>query len=390
MDHRTLFICLVVVLAVNTCAFLLLYLSERRLPSAGWIASAFACFTLGVGLGAARDYLSDFLSIVGGNALTLLGYVLVHRAVTEFVGLGARDRAQGIALVSFVVVASTWFTYVDPSLAARIILMGLAIAAQTSLTSVRLVSATRKTEVGDAARFLAGVLAAVAVLHAWRVTDALGQAQLTNMMNGSAAEALVLLALLVTTSGVAFGFIWMSGSRMHFMLHQQAHRDVLTGLLNRRGFLDVAPAQLLEPLATGQRQLLLYAHLDGLKQINDTAGHDAGDKTIVAVAHILREELRASDSLSRLGGDEFCALLRVNSASDGDAILSRLERRIQLFSESGDRGFVVGLSAATTDVTGMQLLALEDLLKEADKRMYEAKRNRSAADPVGGLAAAGG
>lgn len=376
MDHRTLFICLVTVLALNAGAFALLHLSERRLPSAGWIASAFACFTLGVGLGAARGHISDFLSIVAGNGFTLLGYVILHRAVTEFVGLGARDKVPGIALVSFVILASICFTYIDPSLAARIIVMGFAIAAQTSLTSVRLISATRGTEVWDAARFLAGVLAAVAVLNLWRVTDALGQKQLTNLMNGSTAEALVLLALLVTTSAVAFGFIWMSGSRMHFALHQQAHRDALTGLLNRRGFLKVASAQLVAPLAAGQRQLLLYADLDDLKQINDTAGHDAGDKTIAAVADILREELRATDSLARLGGDEFCALLRVNSASVGDVILNRLERRIQLFRERGDHGYAVGLSAAMTDVTGMQSLALEDLLKEADKLMYATKRSR--------------
>lgn len=319
----------------------------------------------------------------------MLGYAFLHRAVTEFLGLGGRDKGLSIALVITVIATFVWFAYVDPSLVTRIVLISVAVAVQTSLTSFRLITGTYGTELRDAGRFLAGVLAAVALLHLWRAIAVLGQEQLTSLMHGSATEALVLLALLVCTSAVAFGFIWMSGSRLHFVLHEQAHRDPLTGLLNRRGFLEIAPEQLLAPLPEGQRNLLLYADLDGLKQINDSAGHDAGDKVIIEVARAPQDELRMSDSLARLGGDEFCALLRVNSASVGDTILDRLERRIQRLHESGDHGCAVGLSAAVTDVTGMQSLAFEDLLKEADQRMYEVKRNRKASASLDPLAMAG-
>jgi diguanylate cyclase (GGDEF)-like protein len=93
------------------------------------------------------------------------------------------------------------------------------------------------------------------------------------------------------------------------LLESLAQEDALTGLLNRRGlFRDLARA-IAYRSRYGTPVALLLADLDGFKSINDQHGHEAGDRALVHVSGLLREHVRASDSVGRLGGDEFSVLL---------------------------------------------------------------------------------
>src|SRR5690606_30591217 len=81
--------------------------------------------------------------------------------------------------------------------------------------------------------------------------------------------------------------------------------DDLTGLYNRRGFLTLAERHLKLAIRKKAGLFLLFADLDGLKQINDTFGHLEGDRALVSAAQILRQSFRSADIIARLGGDEF-------------------------------------------------------------------------------------
>ncbi len=91
--------------------------------------------------------------------------------------------------------------------------------------------------------------------------------------------------------------------------------DELTGLLNRRGFTTIAQGHLRLASRTGQRFLLLFADVDGLKQINDTFGHHEGDLALARVSEVLRRTFRQSDVVARFGGDEFAILALAAIAS---------------------------------------------------------------------------
>jgi diguanylate cyclase (GGDEF)-like protein len=107
-------------------------------------------------------------------------------------------------------------------------------------------------------------------------------------------------------------------------LRELALVDPLTGLRNRRGFLEIAEHELQVCLRRGSATALLFIDVDGLKEVNDAHGHAVGDALLRDVADVLRSTTRESDLLSRVGGDEFCVLLTRDSALDGTVLLDRL------------------------------------------------------------------
>ena len=156
------------------------------------------------------------------------------------------------------------------------------------------------------------------------------------------------------------------------LAHQALH-DELTGLANRRLFmdrLDLAQARANRPDHTLG---LLFIDLDGFKAINDTLGHDAGDELLIAVAGRLRAHMRTTDTLARLGGDEFAVLCDdIAGPADAVEIAERLAGAVtQPFDVQGAPVTIaasIGIAMANA-TTG----SLADLLQRADTAMYQAK-----------------
>jgi len=160
-------------------------------------------------------------------------------------------------------------------------------------------------------------------------------------------------------------------------LHQRAETDDLTGVKNRRGFMEAAGASLQLAAHTGRIPALFFIDLNGLKQINDGLGHAEGDRAISDAAALLRSAFRASDIVARLGGDEFVVL--ATDASGHSAFLrERLDQSLKQFNEEAGRQYRLSMSVgiAEGDPAGEHTLA--SLLRKADERMYEAKELRRA------------
>ena len=159
-------------------------------------------------------------------------------------------------------------------------------------------------------------------------------------------------------------------------LEHMASFDMLTGLSNRRMFLDRLGQNLEIARRNGKRFALMYLDLDGFKQINDHYGHEAGDLVLKTAASRLRESVRISDSVGRMGGDEFTvALGTINHYEDAgrvaDKILEALRRPIIL--PDGTTGWIdasVGISVFPADGKDG-----DALMAAADDAMYEVKRN---------------
>ena len=112
-------------------------------------------------------------------------------------------------------------------------------------------------------------------------------------------------------------------------LRRLCHKDHLTGLANRRGFFAQAHQLLLVAERQRSSAALLYCDVDGLKTINDSAGHLAGDETLRRVAGALTATLRSSDVIARIGGDEFAALLVRTPVDNITHLQARLERTLR-------------------------------------------------------------
>lgn len=157
----------------------------------------------------------------------------------------------------------------------------------------------------------------------------------------------------------------------HAKLAEKARRDDLTGFLNRETLLG----ELSGIAQAGGNGVLLMIDADEFKVINDTHGHMVGDEALKAMAAAIGRTLRSRDLLGRMGGEEFAAILPAATLSEAEAAAERIRRAvagIDLRLEDGQDirlSVSIGLARFTDGTTPQQVL------READKRLYEAKRN---------------
>ncbi|GLH72990.1 hypothetical protein GETHLI_14920 [Geothrix limicola] len=162
--------------------------------------------------------------------------------------------------------------------------------------------------------------------------------------------------------------------RLQGQLEHLARHDQLTGLPNRFLFNDRLQQALLQAKRRGTRFAVLFLDLDEFKEVNDTLGHDAGDAVLVAAAERMSHCIRESDTLARMGGDEFTMLLtevqgRENVERIATTILASLAEPILV----GEQACAVGVSIGIALYPGHGETA-DALLSKADKALYEVKR----------------
>jgi len=160
---------------------------------------------------------------------------------------------------------------------------------------------------------------------------------------------------------------------LHQQLEFQAVTDPLTGLLNRRGFHQTVENLLLRGERTDSSWVLLYLDLDGFKRVNDSLGHDAGDRVLRWVSEQLKACLRPFDILARMGGDEFTALLDLEFPEQAAKIAEKLIERVSICQQIDGLDIALGASIgiATYPECGS---SLDGLMRASDIAMYEAKR----------------
>lgn len=169
------------------------------------------------------------------------------------------------------------------------------------------------------------------------------------------------------------------------MLMRQAMEDPLTGLNNRRAFVKQADFEIRRSNRSNTLMVVALADLDNFKAVNDTYGHDVGDKVIQHFSDTLQSSMRAGDVIGRIGGEEFGLVLPSTDQDSAQLILDRLCKNIeQSPCEYGSEGgkpkslnYTVSIGFVTK--TNSDQATIDDLLKKADKALYEAKekgRNR--------------
>lgn len=148
--------------------------------------------------------------------------------------------------------------------------------------------------------------------------------------------------------------------------------DQLTGLFNRIYFENE-----LERLGLSREYpvTIISVDLDGLKLVNDTVGHEQGDQLLIACAQVLKESLRNSDILARVGGDEFVALLPRTNSLTGEKIVERIHYQIESHNSSHQGKLPLNISLGISTAETADKL-LQDAFKEADDLMYRAKLHK--------------
>ena len=197
---------------------------------------------------------------------------------------------------------------------------------------------------------------------------------LPSMLTRSQAETIGALGAFVLAIVIRMaGATGEKKERAESQLAHQALHDMLTGLPNRAMFYDRTEAVLAGAVLDGSSTAVMLFDLDRFKEINDTMGHNYGDRVLTEVGPRVTSVLRAGDTLARLGGDEFCVLLpQVDGESDALQVANRIIAVLEFPFEV--EGTILGIEAscgismAPTDGRSAELL-----LQRADVAMYVAK-----------------
>lgn len=193
---------------------------------------------------------------------------------------------------------------------------------------------------------------------------------------GSAVTTLVTMVLLVV---VSFSMAALSTEQQTRALRVVASRDDLTGLLNRKAFLELAAEQLADRTITGGSGALILADLDHFKTVNDTYGHAAGDLALQAFADACAATVRSTDLTGRYGGEEFVILVPGASAERAETIAEEISSRMA--GADAPEGMQMPTASYGISTYDGGTSDVDELIAAADSALYRAKslgRNRAA------------
>ena len=323
--------------------------------------------TLAFGLGT----LPDFVAITLPRLLFSTGLFLSYVGAQRLFGETPQYRPW-VALITLTVVVHMWFTFGAPSFAARLRVSGLL----SVCLFVAFINLVRKQGSGSFAKVLTMVvLLSMCGIVAVRLLTALILPVGIDIYDATSNQHLVYLsALSVFTLLLSVSIVLLAAERIHTETAYLASHDSLTNALTRRHMNEVCAMELERSQRHGHSMALLIMDLDHFKVINDTHGHQRGDRVLVEFVTTVNRLLRRPDQLARFGGEEFVALLPQTGLEEGLSVAERIRAACAL---PGDEpGCTVSIGVTTNSEVRD---TAESMIARADTAMYRAKalgRNR--------------
>jgi diguanylate cyclase (GGDEF)-like protein len=352
--------------------FLLMAFKDRENRSLRWLAFGYLSGVLGGLLQLGHHLVPAWASLGLFLEAAPIGYACVHAGIVCFVGRGSRTR-----WISVFLIAATLPLYLLWANPAQIIrsetVADLVLAVQTSLTAGLLLT-TRDSETLWPRRIIAAFLSLYAAVGYARVAVFFFTGK-TPDLAAPWVEVASGMVYVVACSVLPLAVIWMFHERLHAHMDRQTTSDSLTQLLNRRGIQAIAEHELARYLRGRQNFTIVLIDIDHFKRLNDTFGHAGGDIVLRDTAALFKRLLRDTDSIGRLGGEEFVLLLP-NTPPEGAAVLiERLRLTLQIHTfQLGDKQTRITCSFGITASHSRDTLTWEMLLQEADIALYTAKR----------------
>ncbi|MBR6960170.1 MAG: GGDEF domain-containing protein, partial [Clostridiales bacterium] len=166
--------------------------------------------------------------------------------------------------------------------------------------------------------------------------------------------------------------------RDNSLLSKEAKTDELTGLYNRRGFLEFTQRAITDPINRGKRALVCYADMDNLKMVNDKFGHDDGDFALREIAAILTDAFRNTDVIGRLGGDEFVVFAVVGVDNYEQIIKDRIDHITKVHNDNCNKPYPIEMSVGVCEFICSEDIDIFALLEQADEKLYVEKSMKKA------------
>jgi len=380
IDLPTLFAVTVFLSATGGLLLLFSWLYDRGTTALALWGVGYLLGALGAALLGSPAFLPNSWSAAGASALLCAAYGMMWNGARSFEGRRVHVLLSMLGAVVWLVALQ--FQSLYESLPARVALVSATLACY-ALLSARELWYARDPELLSRWPTLALV-----TLHAGFLLGRIpfaGAIAMSIAGGGSHGVIVSVMAFeaLFATFCLPFLRVAMSKERAELAQRKAALTDPLTGIANRRAFFDLGEPLLSRVAADRRPAALLLFDLDRFKEVNDTAGHQVGDRVLKGFSDLVAAAVRPGDLFGRLGGEEFACLMINASMSEALQTAERLRRDFALM-------YFTGLTHAPTVSVGVVMVTevsrtLPALLATADRALYRAKgdgRNRVAPAPL--------
>lgn len=297
------------------------------------------------------------------NGCIVMVFVLFHVGFRRFFGKPARWRCIMIFYV-LTMLLMAWYAGPDPSYRVRVAI------ATTAIGAVHIASLVFLLRYGNR-NFPVRMVQVTLALHLCvlfaRLLTVLTEPKIGNLLEASTVQTYYLGAYVLSSLLLSLGALLMATDRVRTELEHIATHDGLTGTLNRRAILACCEDEHERSTRYGQPFSLMMIDLDHFKAINDTHGHQHGDRVLVHFADCTRTALRSADRLGRYGGEEFLVLLPNTTTAAALVVAERMR-------EAQNTGHALACTASigVTEWRGPED-TLDTMLARADTALYKAK-----------------
>ena len=304
-------------------------------------------------------------------ALTLAGFAFIHAGAIQF-----RARPvplMAIAIMGLGLIALTGVAFLAGLSGVGTIFANLGMALLMALSAHEYWSGRSESRLPMVSNAMLYSIAAVSFVLCAAVL-VVEQRWVLAAQPQNWAEDINAIVLIVGITGIGAVSLTLNQSRWARHHRREAMTDALTGLLNRRALFDALASHRLEPGSA-----VIMFDLDHFKAINDQLGHAAGDAVLEGFAQLVRSDLRQSDLAARLGGEEFCIVLRDLTKRSAAAVAERIRAGFEAARIPTERGVAETTLSAGVAISGVDGEPFEDVLRRADEALYAAKsagRNR--------------
>ncbi|MEO7589456.1 MAG: GGDEF domain-containing protein [Arachnia sp.] len=367
LDITTLQFAYGVIAATMLVLFYFVVYRTTRSEYSGWWCASLSLFLLGEGAQILDEAQQQYWAGPMGNMLMVLGALCAWAAVRSLNGAATRwwHLASAPALAGLVALFDEYT--VDRSTGELVFLVILPVVSGLGARELwHMDRGYTRTRTSLAVGATAMCVYFTARCFAFIVDGGSSQGTYSRYFRGEVTGVGGLVFLVV----VSFSMSLLSNEQATKELQTQATRDGLTGILNRAEFVRLATRETRRMEHGGAGASLILADLDNFKDINDTFGHQAGDRALQAFAQAATRTVRSSDLVGRYGGDEFILLLLNTPSERAERITVEISSMMSAFEKSV--GFrMPTASYGVTSITSRATLA--EAIASADAALYRAK-----------------
>jgi diguanylate cyclase (GGDEF)-like protein len=366
VDIATLLGCQIALTLVYAIVFCSMKIIYPYLRGAGSVAFAFFLATIGNVLLLFSGSIPNFLSIAVSHCLLLSAFVLFYTGVLHFFK-SPRTIRYAWALT---IAASILTIYLNLSHDRTTALTYVIALSFFLVRGVIALEIFRQAADRIFLKIFAFLMAGYAIFALNRVYFLLVLGHPPSAQQRAVLQTVSVLLSVSFVFLIGLSFLLMLCSDLLTLVKDESERDLLCGVLNRRGIEQKLDAELVRAGRVGQNLAIALIDIDHFKAINDHAGHAAGDSALRDIVSAISGRLRPHDLLGRFGGDEFLLILPHTSSSEAFTVSSRIEQSVRELSIPGE-AIPLTLSIGLTQATPGEVAG--PLLARADKALYNAK-----------------